>query len=275
MPIIQEFGGVIGSSGLADVPGLVAGYTTAPSSLHYNAKGQVIEVFETWNSGVTYRNNDFSVGSDSLIYISQQAGNIGHDPISDDGTYWKLLRTYVLEALTAGNGLSKSGNTVDVNVDGSTLEINADSLRMKDGGTTFAKLASSAQPGFYVDLLSGSTPSATGADTFEFVVPPAPDGSSATFTFVKVVFRVLNAGTSGNPGAKLQKGTAGAGAFGTGTDVHTALTITGNQSTTLEASTTSFSSTTCQTGDKLRVNVTALGTSSANWMFSVFARRTA
>lgn len=42
--------------------------------------------------------------------------------------------------ITAGNALTKSGNTLDVAVDGTTIEINADALRIKDGGVSFAKL---------------------------------------------------------------------------------------------------------------------------------------
>lgn len=43
----------------------------------------------------------------------------------------------------AGNGLSGGGGSaLAVNVDNSTIEINSDSLRLKDGGTTEAKLAS-------------------------------------------------------------------------------------------------------------------------------------
>jgi len=47
--------------------------------------------------------------------------------------------------IVAGSGLSGGGSgstvTVDVNVDGSTIEINSDALRVKDGGITAAKLA--------------------------------------------------------------------------------------------------------------------------------------
>lgn len=42
--------------------------------------------------------------------------------------------------ILAGNGLTKSGVTISVNVDGSTIEINADIIRLKDGGIVTAKL---------------------------------------------------------------------------------------------------------------------------------------
>ncbi|ROL55843.1 hypothetical protein D9V84_10545, partial [Bacteroidetes/Chlorobi group bacterium Naka2016] len=46
--------------------------------------------------------------------------------------------------INAGNGLSKTGNTLDVNVDNSTIEIVSDTLRVKDAGITEAKLANGA-----------------------------------------------------------------------------------------------------------------------------------
>ena len=41
----------------------------------------------------------------------------------------------------AGNGLEPNGNALDVKVDGSTIEIHADTLRLKDVGITDAKIA--------------------------------------------------------------------------------------------------------------------------------------
>ncbi len=45
--------------------------------------------------------------------------------------------------ITAGAGLSKTGNTLDVNVDGVTLEISSDALRVKDKGITNPKIRDS------------------------------------------------------------------------------------------------------------------------------------
>ncbi len=44
-------------------------------------------------------------------------------------------------AFTAGEGISQSGNSINVNVDDSTIEIDSDTLRLKDAGITTAKLA--------------------------------------------------------------------------------------------------------------------------------------
>jgi len=46
--------------------------------------------------------------------------------------------------ITAGEALTKTGNTLDVAVDGSTIEVSADALRVKDAGITAAKLALNA-----------------------------------------------------------------------------------------------------------------------------------
>ncbi len=43
--------------------------------------------------------------------------------------------------ITAGSALTKTGNTLDVAVDGSTIEVSSDALRIKDTGVTLAKLA--------------------------------------------------------------------------------------------------------------------------------------
>jgi hypothetical protein len=73
-------------------------------------------------------------------------------------------KDYLNNKISAGSGLSKSttnpaGNEVldlAVNVDGSTLEINADALRIKDDGITNAKINSSAGIVYSKLNLSGS-----------------------------------------------------------------------------------------------------------------------
>jgi hypothetical protein len=63
--------------------------------------------------------------------------------------------------IVAGNGLAKSGNTLSVNVDGSSLEINSDSLRVKASGITDSMLAGSISNG----KLSNSAITIAGAST--------------------------------------------------------------------------------------------------------------
>ena len=62
-------------------------------------------------------------------------------------------------SITAGDGLGQSGNTLSVNVDDSSIEINSDTLRVKAGGITNAMLAGSIALGSKV---TGTLPLANG-----------------------------------------------------------------------------------------------------------------
>ncbi len=79
-----------------------------------------------------------------------------------------------LGLVTAGDALSKTGNTLDWVPDGTTLEVAADQARVKDGGISTAKLANGAVDKQKASVnapatsLSASTPNAissTGANT--------------------------------------------------------------------------------------------------------------
>ena len=70
---------------------------------------------------------------DDLLLVKQKVEQI-EAQLSSKITYNQL-------STLAGNGLAGSGaTTLDVNVDNSTLEINLDTLRVKDGGITSAKI---------------------------------------------------------------------------------------------------------------------------------------
>lgn len=63
-----------------------------------------------------------------------------------------------IAASVAGAGLAETSDVLSVNVDGSTLEINTDALRIKDGGVTAAKLEASptGNNGKWMKLVSGA-----------------------------------------------------------------------------------------------------------------------
>ncbi|HEC86054.1 MAG TPA: hypothetical protein ENI48_12565, partial [Thioploca sp.] len=89
-----------------------------------------------------------------------------------------------ITSVVAGNGLINGGTTgdvtLDVQVDGSTLEISTDTLQIKDGGVTENKLAASLSfdDGDLVDLSPTYTTSA--GTTKGLILPKANDVSTAT-----------------------------------------------------------------------------------------------
>lgn len=104
-----------------------------------------------------------------------------------------------IAASVAGNGLSGGGGSpLAVNVDNSTIQISGDTLLVKDGGITTAKLAASIQPfqnHYIVNQVSGSAVSGT-TTILNFSGPCIlmavaahgnssnnPGGSSATWRF--------------------------------------------------------------------------------------------
>ena len=128
-------------------------------------------------------------------------------------------------------------------------------------------------------FMSGYTPNASGVDTVVLRVPDsAADAASVVYNCREVIMRVetANAGTST---INIQKYGI---ATGTGTSLYSttstgsttnilsaALSITG--ATTYEAASTTFAAGhgTCATGDKLRVNFTALNASHTNFTISL------
>ena len=108
-------------------------------------------------------------------------------------------------------------------------------------------------------LCAGYTPSGTGGDVAEFIVPYQTDGSVVSYVLSRVSLRVSVAG--GAPSVEIEKST--------GTGIFSAASV---GSVTLgvgdyEASETAGLGT-VQSGDKLRFNVLALGTAQ-NWTVSV------
>ncbi len=43
---------------------------------------------EPWHTLIIYADNGFTVGSDAVVYQSQQGANLNHQPVGDDGTWW-------------------------------------------------------------------------------------------------------------------------------------------------------------------------------------------
>ena len=88
-----------------------------------------------------------------------------------DGTTGKLLKNSpaIIAAgdlpYTFGDALTLTGNDIDVNVDGTTIEVSSDALRVKDAGITSAKLAANQSPQYATRTVTVSTnDTATSAD---------------------------------------------------------------------------------------------------------------
>jgi len=120
-------------------------------------------------SGAPVRSDDLKSGDDAsghAIFIEEGnnadqgfvcTNDSGSATVGTDALVWTQFTG--LGSVTAGDGLSKTGNQIDVNVDDATIEITADSLNVKDAGITNAKLANPS-----LDVIAGNA-LATNAQT--------------------------------------------------------------------------------------------------------------
>ena len=104
-------------------------------------------------SGSWTRATDMDAGSEfpsSAVFVQQGStqGDFGYVCTNDAVTVGSTAITFAqftgAANIVAGDGLSKTGNELAVNVDNSTLEISADALKIKDSGVTATQIASAA-----------------------------------------------------------------------------------------------------------------------------------
>jgi len=111
-------------------------------------------IYERTSSTVWTRTVDADTASEltggSFVFVEQGTDNADNGYVfTHEGT--PTIGTTSLTVgqfsgagqITAGNALTKSGNTLDVAVDGSSIEVNSDALRVKALGITNAMLAGS------------------------------------------------------------------------------------------------------------------------------------
>lgn len=100
----------------------------------FGQNGQLLPVWADWFKFVLIRIG----GSEALSNTELEAQTVSTALIEDNA-----VTAAKIAAAVAGNGLSGGGgSSFSVNVDGSTIEINADTLRVKDSGIPFVKLLS-------------------------------------------------------------------------------------------------------------------------------------
>lgn len=102
-------------------------------------------------SRATDADTDAEVTSGLFTFVEEGTANADsgyilqtENPITVGTTALAFVQFSGAGQITAGEALTKTGNTLDVAVDGSTIEVSADALRVKDAGITAAKLALNA-----------------------------------------------------------------------------------------------------------------------------------
>jgi hypothetical protein len=155
------------------------------------------------HSGAWTRPSFFATGSDAAgSYVFIEQGTIwnttgwsisGGSPITIDTTAQTWTQFSGTGEITAGAGLSKTGNTLDVNVDNSSIEINADTLRVKALGIVNAMIANTTidlttKVTGLLPVLNGGTGASTAAGARtnigavgKFAADVTGDGSTTSF----------------------------------------------------------------------------------------------
>lgn len=131
---------------------------------------------------------------------------------------------------------------------------NGTNLNFRHGSTTRDLTRPRRQ--ILVTFCSGYTPSGTGADTIVFRVPESPaDGTtSLAYNVRRLQIRVETA-DAGTSSVQVERST-GSGSFSASNMMSSALSISGGG--TYEANTQTFSTTSVNSGDKMRLNFTAV-----------------
>ncbi len=111
--------------------------------------------------------------SHDYLSISGQAITLGSIDISDDTN------------LVGGNGLALTGDTLSVNVDDSSIEINSDTLRVKASGVTNAMLANSSVSYGGVSVALGASDATPAFDLSDATSLPIVAGTTGTLSVAR------------------------------------------------------------------------------------------
>ena len=174
-------------------------------------------VIVSTTNGTLIGSSDSNVVGASLLNVSGN-GTAGQYLISDgDGSFsWQTLSAGDITSVVAGDGLSGGGTSGDVtlavSVDDSTIEINSDTVRVKDDGITVAKLADEFTTAQAVSSAASITLDTTAYDVYTWTA-----GHSATIDFTNVVIGMVKTivvtGGGGSYTLTLQNINGSAGTF--------------------------------------------------------------
>ena len=120
----------------------------------------------------------------------------------------------------------------------------------------------------YLTFCAGFTPVASGVDSVVLRIPDSPaDGSTSVTYNVRELFVRVETASAGTTSVHVQYYTGTSAFSSSGNLMTTALSITGGS--TYEASTTTFSQTTLSSGNKVRLNFTALDSTHTNFFIQL------
>lgn len=185
------------------------------------------------------------------------------------------ISTGTWNASTIGVGYGGTGQTTYT--DGQLLIGNSSGSLTKSTLTAGSGIAVSNGNGsiavrqkrpLYLTFCAGFTPSASGVDSAVLRIPDSPsDGSTALTYNVREFFIRVETASAGTSSVQLEYYT-GTGAFtATGNMMTSALSISG--ASTYESATTTFSQTTLTSGNKVRLNFTALDGTHTNFFIQL------
>lgn len=145
-------------------------------------------------SGAPVRSSDFATGADisgTFVFVEGGTTNASSGWVTTNTSGGDIVGTNAINwvqfsgagQITAGNGLSKTGNTLDVNVDGISLEISADTLRISSGALGTGLSGGSGT----VISVNASQPQITSVGTLtSLVISGTLGGTTATFSGVVI-----------------------------------------------------------------------------------------
>jgi hypothetical protein len=241
----------------------------------------------TWTTGQTFSAatvtgtltaGSLSVSGYSLVPNGTASGQtlrwngsayVASSALLNDGTNLTASGTFTATGVIKGGGYQSSDGTAGATAtagDGSTI---------KNGLTTAVSTAGAIEK---AELAKGYTPLATGGDTYEYIVPhSSKDGTTSVTYNVRRVYIRVGVADAGTSTIQIERST-GTGVFTATSMLSAGLTVTGGsvyEAYALQTGTTpTISTTTVNSGDKLRFNFTALDAAHANFTITILLQPT-